>query len=1302
MVDRLLVDLHATGRVSVSTWLDGELPGLAADLDELAWPLPLEELEELRWYLEDFLRVPFGVYEERGSQAASRLPAWGQAMFAALFESGPARDAYAGVRTRATRPGSAEIVLRSSEPAWLGLPWELLCDPSSPTPLALDGVGLSRSLPTVRLSEPFEVAGSLLRVLMVISRPAGAHDVGYRMIARPLLRRLDTVRGRVEVEVLRPPTLKPLEARLRTAREAGVPFHIVHFDGHGVLPRDRSESLPSFEGADGEGALKFEKEGGGAHLVPAAQVARVLTGAEVPVVVLNACQSGAMGKQLEASVAAQLLSSGVSAVVAMAYSVYTVAAAEFMTAFYEQLFAGETIGEAVRAGRIRMAQRPGRPSPKGELPLEDWVVPVYYWRREVRFPQLQAESAHSRVPLDEALDRLRERAPVRRDDPLSPDEEFIGRDGLLYTLEVVARTNRVAVLHGPGGTGKTELAKAFGRWWRETGGVDRPEWVIWHSFEPGVASFGLDGVISQIGLRVHGPDFVLHDPDTRRELVHDLLRERRLLLIWDNFESVASMPGPAITTAPLDDAGRGALRDFLHRVAAEARSAILITSRTPETWLGDLRRIEVGGLLHHEVIEYADQLLQPFPAATPQRAGRAFAELLEWLDGHPLSMRLTLPHLEATDPAALLASLHGTHPLPAAPSGSRTTSLPACISYSLMHLDPTERRLLTVLSLLHGVADAGMLAVLSAHKQIPQHFRGVGIRGWVAALDRAVDIGLLTRLTDQPLYGTHPAVYGIHPALPAYLASQWRAEDPNSYLAQRAVTERALLDSYTMVGGLDERVGADRAHRIIDLNRRTLGHLLGYALDNQLWTQALRLFLPLNSHWDRQGLDEEARSWVNRALRALEDPDGNYADTEASAMALWRVVCTAQADRLARAGDLDAAEATFTGLLEILRTSPESPSQRISLALFYKRLAETAKMRGQWDTAEQYLHDALTLAEDPDNRGQMAQLTSDLGDLAHKRGRWDEAEQHYRQSLAVKKELGDREGMSVSYGQLGHLAQARGQLDDAEDWFYESLSIDEERHDRQGMAGSFHALGMVAYKREEFDEAEKWYHRSLPIVEELGDQRGMAAVYHRLGMLAFSRGQWDEVEKWHLKSLAVNEDVGDQRGIATSLQTLGMAAHAREQLSEAEVRYRRSLAIMEDLGDQDGISRSCHLLGGLALQMERWEEAERWFRRSLSIEENMGHKVGAAMSYHHLGLLAEARDDLVNAMECAVRSVALFIEFPHLTASPGHIQLARVTKQLGLRDLENCWERVTGLPVAMTVRQFIETYESTDGSTEQE
>lgn len=102
MPDRLVVDLGTDDQVMVQTWLDGELPEPVARAP-LACQLDGQALEDLHWYLEDYLQTPFGCGKTKVRRSSGSWPGGGTR--SPLRCSAPARPGLYRVASR--RPSSA-------------------------------------------------------------------------------------------------------------------------------------------------------------------------------------------------------------------------------------------------------------------------------------------------------------------------------------------------------------------------------------------------------------------------------------------------------------------------------------------------------------------------------------------------------------------------------------------------------------------------------------------------------------------------------------------------------------------------------------------------------------------------------------------------------------------------------------------------------------------------------------------------------------------------------------------------------------------------------------------------------------------------------------------------------------------------------------------------------------------------------------------------------------------------------------------------------------------------------------------
>jgi hypothetical protein len=912
---------------------------------EFVPPLGDTDKDELRWYLEEYLIAPFGLYEQRGLKIRDQIRPWGEALFRSIF--GVDKPGHA-VYIKAREKERTEISIVSSSLSFLNIPWELLWDPKRAAPLALELAGFDRTLAKVEGQPVPAPPGETLRVLIIIARPAGQQDVSHQMIARPLLERLKAARAKIQIDVLRPPTLSALQRKLTAATTAGQPYHVLHFDGHGTLNTGGSASTLDHNSNSGgsEACLLFEADGRECDPVPADEFAITLTRGKVPIVVLNACRSGMLAvARAEAAIATRLMQGGVSSVVAMGYSVDAIAAAKFMEAFYEVLFEGKTISEAVAAGRLRLYQDRERAQSRSVVRLEDWLVPVHYTRRSISFPEIRRTELSSLPSVENLLAAIPR--SDRLYDELEPSRHVVGRDTAFLKLEVALTWQNVVVLHGPGRIGKTEIARAFAHWWHITGGIERPARVFFYDLRKlgGVNSF--DAIITDVGRTLLGPRFDdIDDPVMRQSVIETVLRDRLMLFVLDHFEVVHTMSAGK-SVAPLDEERRVRLLRFLVSIAPSElpkRNKVIIVSRTPERWIGDVRRVRLAPLASGEAEQLAYKVLQPYTEGRrrPTTEPVPFSELMRRLAGFPESLRLILPLLDEMTAPELLASLHSLR--------SRASLLPSALlgtieaeKTSFMAswdcLSPDDRRKAQALGLFEVTTNDEILALFSSESATPSIFKNIARSEWREMLLRMADLGLVGQFEGMLKEGT----FALPPFLPNFLGDCWRCQSGISFDEEEKAASCALVRAYAsfakQLHGRSPQI-TDKVSRFeIEGHALNISNTLDLALQRRRYAEARELLPPLVEFWQSETSAAEARRRIENILELVESATGRTDALDEDAAALWLFVSLINAEISAEMGDLSTTNAACKNIRQYLESHPAwGNKQAEELTIIFQKL----------------------------------------------------------------------------------------------------------------------------------------------------------------------------------------------------------------------------------------------------------------------------------------------------------------------------------------------------------------------------
>jgi len=1182
----------------------GQREVVSAQSWRLIAPLGPIEAEELRWYLERYAIWPNPVAAERARQLEANLITWGRELHQAalpMAHTANVGQAWARLGERANRRFSVsvdtslvagatkeeEAIAKEAATTLLGLPWELLHDGDGFLFQGAKPTRVRRRLPNTRVLD-VPVVAPPIRVLLITARPEddACGYLDHRASALPLVAATEELGDLLRLTLLHPPTYPALEAELQRAHQAGEPYQVVHFDGHGVYDRHLGLGGLCFE--DPRDA---EKLTGRRHeTITTDRLGPLLTGYRIPLVVLEACQT-ALADAGSKSVATDLLERGVASVVAMSHSVLVETARRFVSVFYAELARGQRVGRAMLAGQRALHGDPcrGEVFGAGELRLSDWFVPVLYQEKDD--PQL-----FQATPSPQTKEDLRARLRARLGEvPEEPVTGFVGRSRDLLALERLLRQERWAVIRGQGGEGKTALAAELARWLVRSQQVRRAAFVS-------VESHGHShAVLDALGRQLVSADYSAAKAESQEQAILPIeraLRERPTLLVIDNMESV--LPPPDLDTPePLSEEAERELAAILalaERLGRAGETRIVFTSREalPAPFAAPGQLWELRQLERSDAVKLIERALAAGDGQAGATGGEALAaereaieDLADAVRGHARTLAVLAPELgrrgvEATRLALeeLMAEMERQFP------GSREQSLFASVELSLRRLSETNRQRARVLGVFHGGVDLDMLRVMMEW----------GPEEVVALAGELVATGLAT-LNSQ-------AHLSLNPALCPYLKARLEPEELEGLTACWREAMAAYLEYLVQ----QRSQNAELAATLTLLELPNLFALLDQTQDTAepeaTIDQATSLYRLLQFLGKPRLVERVGR--VRDAAAAALGEGWSHARVEAMSTRLEQHLARNQ-PREALAGARQ--------LLERARAAGEGAYEGADydLASACWLLARVLQTTGGAEEALPLVMEGglrfEAIAQEHSNKaaeGMASACLTAQGDCLCDLGRLDEAAAAYEEAIRRDEQRGDDRSVAVGKGQLG------------------SVRLDQHRY----------AEALAAHQ----DARERF--------TRLNEPASVATAWHQIGMAQQGAGQPEAAEEAYNQSLAIWVRLGNADGQASTFGQLGnLYLSVLERPEEAVAYYQRAADLYGELGDTAGEGRQWNNLADTLRRLHRLDEARQAIRRAIACKAPFGHAAEPWTSWDILSAIKTDAGNPAAAMEARRQALAAYLAY---------------------------------------------------------
>jgi predicted ATPase/class 3 adenylate cyclase len=666
--------------------------------------------------------------------------------------------------------------------------------------------------------------------------------------------------------------------------------------------------------------------------------------------------------------------------------------------------------------------------------------------RPERVFELSTPGLPSEFPPLRTLDVYRNNLPPQPTSLIGREKEVAEVCERLLRPEV-----RLLTLTGAGGTGKTrlglqaaaELTQEFkeGVFFVSLAAIRDPELVV-------------GAVAGTLGVKEAGGQALL-------ESLEDYLREKRILLVVDNFEHLLEA-APVVTEL----------------LSAAPNLNVLATSRislrlygeheysVPPLALPDPERSpSVESLTHYEAVRLFMERAQAAKAdfSVTNENAPAVAEICYRLDGLPLAIELAAARIKVLSPQKMLARLSnrlqlltgGARDLP-----ERQRTLRSTIEWSYGLLEEGEKLLFARLSVFAGGCTLEAIEAICNAEGVVR----------VDVLDAVVSLVDKSLLRQEEGVGGEPRFYmleTIHEYAREKLEESGEAEELRRLHAQYFLS--LAEEAKPRINEAERDLWRSRLER----EHGNLRAALRWAMDSEdSWT-ALRLADALFWFWFHRGYWKEGRGGLEEALGL----PGASTPTAERAEALAGVGILAWLQ-----GDHDVARSRLEESVTLCRNL----QYRYGLVHSLHFLSMEMLGRGDTTAARSMAEESVEIARAGEGGFDLAIVLANLGLAAHTQNDYAVARSVLRECIEICRNIGDNWLLSLPYRHLGYMELRDGNYEQATALFKEGLSALRDVKEKWFIARSVETLAISSAMQGDYVRAARLFGAGETLREAVG------------------------------------------------------------------------------------------------------------------------------------------------------------------------------------------------------------------------